>query len=90
MCRNIKTLHNFAPPATSEEIHAAALQYVRKIAGTRTPSAVNQTAFGEAIEAVAKATTQLLNALETSAPPKNREVEAEKARARGEARFGPS
>ncbi|MGW9114224.1 DUF2277 domain-containing protein [Microbacterium sp. NPDC055683] len=82
MCRNIHTLHNFEPAATSDEVHAAALQYVRKIAGTTKPSRANEEAFGEAVHAIAHATQHLLDALTTSAPPKNREEEAEKARAR--------
>ncbi|MEZ5213152.1 DUF2277 domain-containing protein [Gordonia sp. (in: high G+C Gram-positive bacteria)] len=88
MCRNIKTLHNFAPPATDDEVHAAALQYVRKIAGTTKPSQANQAAFDEAIEAVAHATAHLLDHLVTTAPPKDRAVEAAKAKARSAARFG--
>ena len=87
MCRNIHTLHNFDPPATRDEVHAAALQYVRKIAGTSKPSAANQAAFDQAVHAVAHATEHLLEALVTSAPPKNREVEAVKARARAEKRY---
>ncbi|GAA4778083.1 DUF2277 domain-containing protein [Microbacterium gilvum] len=82
MCRNIHTLHNFEPAATSDEVHAAALQYVRKIAGTTKPSRANEEAFYEAVHAIAHATQHLLDALTTSAPPKNREEEAEKARAR--------
>jgi hypothetical protein len=87
MCRNIRTLHNFDPPATDEEIQASALQYVRKISGSTKPSQVNQEAFDEAVEAVADATRQLLDRLVTKAPPKDREVEAAKAKARSEARF---
>ena len=87
MCRNIRPLNNFEPPATTEEIQAAALQYVRKVAGTTKPSAVNAAVFDEAVAAVAAATTRLLDALQTSAPPKNREVEAAKARARAAKRF---
>jgi hypothetical protein len=86
MCRNIRTLHNFEPAATSEEVQAAALQYVRKIAGTTKPSKANQEAFDEAVEQIAHITGHLLDALVTNAPPKNREVEAEKRRARYEAR----
>jgi hypothetical protein len=82
MCRNIKTLYNFEPPATDEEIRDAALQYVRKISGFRQPSRVNEAAFEEAVAAVAAATRELLGALETRAAPKDREVEAAKARAR--------
>jgi hypothetical protein len=85
MCRNIRTLHNFAPPASETEVHEAALQYVRKISGTTKPSRANQEAFDRAVEAVAAATTQLLDGLVTTAPPKDREVEAAKRRARYEA-----
>jgi hypothetical protein len=87
MCRNIRTLHNFDPPATAEEVHASALQYVRKISGSTKPSQANAAAFEEAIEAVEAATRTLLDRLVTAAPPKNREVEAAKARARSEQRF---
>jgi len=87
MCRNIRTLHNFDPPATTDEVHAAAVQYVRKIAGTTKPSAANQAAFDAAVADVAHATRHLLDALVTSAPPKNREVEAAKARARAAERY---
>jgi hypothetical protein len=87
MCRNIRTLHNFEPPATHEEIHEAALQYVRKISGSTRPSQANAQAFEEAVEAVAAATHRLLEQLVTAAPPRNREVEAAKARARSAARF---
>ena len=87
MCRNIRTLHNFEPPATNGEVRAAALQYVRKVAGTAKPSAANQAAFDEAVAAVAHATEHLLDALVTVAPPKNREDEAIKARARAEKRY---
>jgi hypothetical protein len=87
MCRNIRTLHNFDPPANDEEIHASALQYVRKISGSTTPSQANAEAFDEAVEAVAAATRELIDRLVTKAPPKNREVEAAKAKARSEARF---
>lgn len=86
MCRNIRTLHNFEPAATSDEVHAAALQYVRKIAGTTKPSQANAEAFDEAVEQIAHVTQHLLDALVTNAPPKNREVEAEKRRARFAAR----
>lgn len=82
MCRNIRTLHNFAPAATAEEVHAAALQYVRKIAGTTKPSKANEAAFDRAVEEVAHATAHLLDSLVTNAPPKNREEEAEKRRAK--------
>ena len=84
MCRNIRTLHNFAPPATEEEVHDAALQYVRKISGSTKPSQANEAAFNRAVEAVADATRQLLEGLVTAAPPKDREVEAAKRRARYE------
>ncbi|HEX5202419.1 DUF2277 domain-containing protein [Paractinoplanes rhizophilus] len=87
MCRNIHQLHNFDPPATAEEIQAAALQYVRKVAGATRPSQANQEAFDQAVAAVAAATADLLGALVTTAPPKNREVEAAKARARAERRY---
>ena len=87
MCRNIHTLHNFDPPATEEEIQAAALQYVRKISGSTKPSQANTEAFEEAVGEVAEATARLLERLVTTAPPKNREAEAEKRRARGAARF---
>jgi hypothetical protein len=87
MCRNIRTLHNFDPPATDEEIQASALQYVRKISGSTKPSQANAEAFVEAVEAVAAATRELLDRLVTKAPPKDREVEAAKAKARSEARF---
>jgi hypothetical protein len=87
MCRNIRTLHNFDPPATDEEIQASALQYVRKISGSTKPSQANAEAFDEAVEAVAAATRELLDHLVTKAPPKDREVEAAKAKARSEARF---
>ena len=86
MCRNIRTLHNFAPPASPEEVQDAALQYVRKISGSNKPSQANQAAFDRAVEAVTAATAQLLDELVTHAPPKDREVEAAKRRARFEAR----
>ncbi len=82
MCRSIKTLHNFAPPATEDEIHAAALQFVRKVSGTVRPSKVNERAFEAAVEEVTRAARMLLDALVTTAPPRDRAVEAEKARAR--------
>jgi hypothetical protein len=82
MCRNIHTLHNFEPAATSDEVYAAALQYVRKIAGTTKPSKANEEAFEHAVAAIAHATQHLLDDLVTAAPPKNREVEAAKARER--------
>ena len=87
MCRNIKTLHNFDPPATGDEVHASALQYVRKISGSTKPSQANTQAFEEAIREVEAATRKLLDRLVTAAPPKNREVEAAKARERSERRF---
>ena len=87
MCRNIHTLHNFEPAATTDEVQAAALQYVRKIAGTTKPSRANQAAFDEAVDAIAHATQHLLEHLTTSAPPRLREVEAAKARARAAARY---
>jgi len=88
MCRNIKTLFNFEPPVTDDEIEAASLQFVRKISGFTKPSKANETAFLEAIEEVAAASKRLLRSMETTAPPKNREEEAAKAKARGAARFG--
>ncbi len=88
MCRSIRVLHNFEPPATDEEIEAAALQYVRKISGSARPSAANQEAFDEAVRAVAAATRTLLESLVTAAPPRDREVEAAKARARAAERYG--
>lgn len=88
MCRNIRVLHNFAPPATDEEIQASALQYVRKISGTSKPSAANAEAFQTAVDAVADATRTLLESLVTTAPPRDREVEAAKARARAAERYG--
>jgi hypothetical protein len=86
MCRNIRTLHNCAPPATEEEVQDAALQYVRKISGSNKPSRANEEAFNRAVEAVTDATRQLLAELVTAAPPKDRDVEAAKRRARYEAR----
>ncbi|WP_427384187.1 DUF2277 domain-containing protein [Janibacter sp. G56] len=88
MCRNIRQLHNFEPPATTDEVRAAALQYVRKLSGSTKPSQANQAAFDEAVEEIAAATQHLLQHLTTSAPPKDREVEAEKARARARERYG--
>lgn len=87
MCRNIRQLHNFEPPATRDEVRAAALQYVRKVAGTTNPSQRNQEAFDVAVAAVAAATEELLAALVTTAPPKDREVEAAKARERAQKRY---
>jgi hypothetical protein len=88
MCRNIKSLHNFEPPATEHEVRHAALQYVRKISGFSRPSKANEQAFEQAVDEVAAATSRLLAALVTSAPPRDREQEAAKARARAEKRFG--
>jgi hypothetical protein len=87
MCRSIKPLNNFEPPVTDDEVHAAALQYVRKISGTAKPAAANTEAFEAAVQAVAAASRVLLDGLVTTAPPKNREVEAAKARARAQARY---
>jgi hypothetical protein len=87
MCRNIRPLHNFEPPATEDEVTAAALQFVRKVAGATKPSAANQAAFDRAVAEIAHATRHLLDDLVTSAPPKDREVEAAKRRARAEARY---
>ncbi|MBN9735975.1 hypothetical protein Ae168Ps1_4044 [Pseudonocardia sp. Ae168_Ps1] len=87
MCRNIRTLHNFEPPATVDEVDAAALQYVRKISGSAKPSQANAEAFEKAVSVVAAATRELLDGLTTTAPPKDREVEAAKARARAEVRY---
>jgi hypothetical protein len=87
MCRNIRQLHNFEPPATQEEVDDAALQFVRKISGSNKPSQANQEAFDQAVMEVSAATRKLLDSLVTNAPPKDREVEAEKRRARAAARF---
>jgi len=87
MCRNIKTLHNFAPPATHEEVHASALQFVRKLSGFTKPSKANEAAFARAVDAVTRAAHELLDALVTTAPPRDRAVEAAKARARSTTRF---
>jgi hypothetical protein len=87
MCRNIRPLYNFQPPATQDEVEAAALQYVRKISGFTKPSKANEAAFAQAVEAVAAASRTLLTELSTSAPPKDREVEATKARARSAQRY---
>jgi hypothetical protein len=87
MCRNIRPLYNFEPPATQDEVRAAALQYVRKISGFTKPSQVNQEAFERAVDEVAHASMHLLEALETNAPPKDREVEAAKAKARSAQRY---
>jgi hypothetical protein len=88
MCRNIKTLHNFRPPATNEEVHASSLQFVRKLSGFTWPSKANEAAFARAVDQVSRAARELLDSLETSAPPRDRAVEAAKARARSAKRFG--
>ena len=88
MCRNIRTLANFEPPATEDEVRASALQFVRKLSGTRRPSRANEAAFEQAVNEVAAAARKLLHALESSAPPRDREVERGKARARARRRFG--
>lgn len=88
MCRNIRPLHNFEPPATAEEVRAAALQFVRKVSGMNAPAHANQPAFAAAVESIAEATSVLLNELTSSGAPRNREVEAAKARARSARRFG--
>ncbi len=90
MCRNIKTLHNFKPPATDAEVRASSLQFVRKLSGFSKPSKANEEAFNRAVEQVAQAAHELLQSLITSAPPRDREVEAAKARARNEERFRPA
>jgi hypothetical protein len=90
MCRNIRTLFNFEPPANDEEIRAAALQYVRKVSGSTRPSRNNQAAFDEAVEAVTQVTRELLGTMVTVAPPRNREIEAERARERSRRRFAAS
>jgi len=87
MCRNIRTLHNFEPPASDDEVRAAALQYVRKISGYNKPSKANEEAFAEAVEEVTRISARLLSRLQTTAPPKDRETEAAKARARAATRF---
>ena len=87
MCRNIRTLANFAPPASDEEIHAAALQFVRKLSGTTRPSRANEAAFERAVDEVTAAATRLIHSLTSSAPPRNREDEARKARERSQRRF---
>jgi hypothetical protein len=87
MCRNIRTLHNFDPPATADEIRAASIQYVRKVSGSTKPSRANAEAFERAVDEIATVTTRLLDSLVTSAPPKDREVEAAKRRARAAARY---
>jgi hypothetical protein len=90
MCRNIKTLHNFAPPATEEEIRASSLQFVRKVSGFTKPSKANEDAFNRAVDQVTLAARELLNSLVANAPPRNRETEAVKARTRSAKRFGSS
>ncbi len=87
MCRNIRTLFNFEPPASEDEVRASALQFVRKLSGFAHPSKANEAAFSRAVDEVTEAARRLLHALETASPPKNREVEAEKARARARERF---
>ena len=89
MCRNIKTLHNFKPPATEEEIRASSLQFVRKLSGFAKPSKTNEEVFNRAVDQVAQAARELIDSLVTNAPPRDREVEAAKARARTSARFHP-
>ena len=88
MCRNIKTLHNFEPPATEDEVRAAALQYVRKVSGSQKPSKANEAAYARAVDEVASTTLRLLSELVTTSSPRDREVEAARARARAEKRFG--
>jgi len=88
MCRNIKTLFNFEPPATAEEIRASAIQFVRKLSGTNKPSIANRAAFDRAVNEIVATTTVLLDSLVTNAPPKDRQLEADKARARTRSRFG--
>ena len=88
MCRNIRNLYNFKPPATDEEIHASSLQFVRKLSGANRPSKANEEAFNRAVEVVSQAARELIDSLVTTAPPRDREIEAAKARARSAARFG--
>jgi len=88
MCRNIKILYNFQPPTTEDEVHAAAVQYVREVSGMQKPSQANEAAFERAVQAIAEVTQQLLDELVTQAPPRDREVEAQKRRARAAERFG--
>lgn len=90
MCRNIKTLHNFAPPATDDEIRASALQFVRKLSGFNKPSKANEPAFNKAVDQVTEAARELLGSLVTNAPPRDRDVEATKARAKAAERYGTS
>ena len=89
MCRNIKTLHNFKPPATEDEIRASSLQFVRKLSGFTRPSRANQPAFNRAVDEVAKAARELLDSLVTNAPPRDRQTEASRAQAKAATRFGP-
>ncbi len=89
MCRNIRVLFNFEPPATGEEMRAASLQFVRKVSGLNKPSAANQASFDRAVDEIARITAELLDSLQTNAEPRNREVEAVKARTRASKRFGP-
>ena len=88
MCRNIRTLANFDPPATQEEIHASALQFVRKLSGSTRPSRANEAAFNQAVDEVSAAAHRLVHSLTTSAPPRNREIEAQKAQERARQRYG--
>jgi hypothetical protein len=88
MCRNIRQLHNFEPPATDDEVRASALQFVRKVSGTTKPSKANEAAFDHAVEEIARVTRELLDALVTKAQPRDRDVEAERARARAAVRYG--
>lgn len=88
MCRNIKTLFNFDPPATTDEVHASAIQFVRKLSGMNKPAKVNEEAFDLAVERVAAAAQEMLNSLKTSAPPRDRDIEAAKAKERSRIRFG--
>jgi hypothetical protein len=90
MCRNIKTLHNFEPPATDDEVRASALQFVRKLSGFTRPSKANEAAFNRAVDQVTETARELLASLVTNAPPRDREVEASKARARSAERYGPA
>ena len=88
MCRNIRPLHNFEPPATDDEVRASALQFVRKVSGTTKPSKANEAAFAHAVDEITRVTRELLDALVTKAPPKDRAIEAERARARAAVRYG--
>jgi hypothetical protein len=89
MCRNIKTLHNFSPPATNDEVRASALQFVRKLSGFTKPSKTNEAVFEHAVDEVTRVARELIDSLVTNAPPRDREVEAMKAKARAATRFGP-